>query len=162
MNDEVYDDMALEQNAKALFGKQLEVEHVVARRVPVSHTAHGTVFLTAKKELMVYLDGQTRFLLDDVRKILTRMGLVAEFYFPPKGKPHYFDEVALAKYSVVYPGRRNPSDQDLEYYRGLAPYQPALVQILEVRDSNIYQFDTDSKSGWRPVVKFAYRRIKTS
>ena len=162
MNGEMYDDLALEQNAIVGFGKVLEVEHVIVRNIPVSHTAHATVFLTSKKELMLYLDGQTKFLLDDVRKIITRMGLVAEFYFPPKGRPHYFDQIALEKYKNVFPGRNNPTDQDLEYYRRLAPYQPALVQILEVRDSTIYQFDTDSKSGWRASAKFAYRRIKTS
>ena len=162
MNDEVYDDMALEQNAKQQFGQSLEVDHVIARQIPVGRMAHATVFLTTKKMLMVYIDGPTKLLLDDVAKIIARMGLVAELYLPPKGRSHYFDEIGTEKFKSVFPGRTNPSEADLHYYRRLAPYKPALVQILEVKGGQIYQYDTDSPNDWRPNAKFAYRRIRTS
>ncbi len=160
MNAEIYDDLALEQNAKIKFGRTFDVKNVIVRGIPVSYTSHATVFLTQKKELMVYIDGESRLHLSDVKKIISRMGLVAELYIPPKGQINYFDSIARDKYREVFPARHNPSDDDLTYYRTLAPYHPALVQILEVKNGEIYKFDTDAKGGWRVATKFAYRRIK--
>ncbi len=162
MNHDVYSDFALESNLKQRFGLVRDIAQVIVRAVPVSHTARATVFLTDKKELFAYIDAEARLTLGDVRKIVSRMGLVAELFVPPKGQPRYFDEIATEKFVQIFPARHAPSDDDLAYYRTLAPYQPALVQILSVKDGSIYQFDTDSRSGWRVAAKFAYRRIQTS
>jgi hypothetical protein len=81
-------------------------------------------------------------------------------YMPPKGQPNYFDEIGRDKFKDVFPGRQNPSAFDLVYYRTLAPYNPALVQIAEVKHGEVMQFDTDARGQWRVAAKFAYRRIK--
>lgn len=162
MNDNIYDDMAIEQIAKNRFGIHVDIANVVARGIPVSRTTRATVFLTTKKQLMVFIDGQSNLLLSDIKRIVARMGFVPELYFPPKGRPHYFDEIGREKFKEIFPGRSNPTAEDIVYYRTLAPYHPALVQILEVRNGDIYQYDTDSHTGWRIAVKFAYRRIRTS
>jgi hypothetical protein len=160
MNADVYDDMAIEQIAKNQFGMSIDIDHVIVRAVPVSRVARATLFLTTKKQLLLYVSGTSRLLLSDVQKIVNRMGLAAELYLPPKGQPNYFDEVGTRKFRDVFPGRNNPSKNDLLYYRTLAPYNPALIQISEVRAGEIKQFDTDAKNQWRTVAKFAYRRIK--
>lgn len=162
MESEIYDDLALEQIAKTQFGLSLEIEHVVLRHAPVSPTAYATVFLTKKKQLFVYLKAQAPLVLSDVCKIVNRMGCEAELYLPPKGKPNYFDEVGEEKFRAVFPGRTKPSVEDLRYYRTLAPYNPALIQVHEIKGGELYQYDADSKTRWRLAVKFAYRRIKTS
>lgn len=162
MQHEIYDDMALEQNAKKHFGLKFDIDHVVLRDAPVGRTVKASVFLTTKKQLYVYVDGQTRLTLGDVKKIITRMGMVAELFLPPKGRPQYFDEIGREKFREVFPARPHPGADDLMYYRTLAPYKPALVQVLEVKNGEIYQFDSDATGSWRPAVKFAYRRIKTS
>lgn len=159
---EMYDELALEQNAKALFGFSCDIQQVILHNAPVSHTMHATVFMTEKKELMVYIDGESRVTLGDIKKIVTRMGFVAELFLPPKGRTDYFNEFAKDRFREVYPGRHNPSPEDLYYYTTLAPYQPALVQVASVKNGEINQFDTDSKSNWRIAAKFAYRRIRTS
>ncbi len=160
MNDSVYDDMALEQIAKTRFGMQIDISHVIVRNVPVSRVAQATLFLTTKKQLLLYVHGTSRLLLADVKKIVARMGLTAEQYMPPKGELNYFDEIGAAKYKAVFPGMNSPSEQDLQYYRTLAPYNPALIQISEVKNGEVKQFDTDAASEWRVSAKFAYRRIK--
>lgn len=162
MNDEIYDDMALEQIAKSKFGVRFEVDHVIARNIPVSHTSVATVFLTDKKQLYVYIQGESKLLLADIKKMVTRMGLVPELFLPPKGRTNYFDEIGREKFRMVFPGRSNPNADDILYYRTLAPYNPALIQVQEVSEGVIRQFDTDASGGWRPATKFAYRRIKTS
>ena len=90
------------------------------------------------------------------------MGLKAELYFPPKGRPLYFDEIGRSKFHEVLPGRSNVSNDDIIFYRTLSPYNPALVLISEVKNGEVYQFDTDASGQWRLAAKFAYRRIKTS
>ena len=60
--------------------------------------------------------------LGDIKKIISRMGLTAELFLPPKGQPQYFDLIATEKFKAVYPGRSNPSDQDLD----VLPYSCSL------------------------------------
>ncbi len=162
MNSEMYDDMALEQIAKEKFGVYFDITHVVVRNIPVSHTSTATVFLTDKKQLYVFIHGKSKLLLADIKKIVSRMGLTAELFLPPKGHPSYFDDIGSEKFRTIFPGRSNPTENDIRYYRMLAPYNPALIQIMEIAAGEIRQFDTDASTGWRPAVKFTYRRIKTS
>ena len=162
MNDSVYDDMALEQIAKDKFGMSVEIDHVIVRSAPVGRVAHATLFLTTKKQLLLYVNATSRLLLNDVKKIVSRMNLSAELYLPPKGQPDYFDEIGRDKFREVFPGRTHPSAPDILYYRTLAPYNPALILISEIRNGEVRQFDTDASGHWRVAAKFAYRRIKTS
>jgi hypothetical protein len=162
MTDEIYDDFALERIARDEFGVDVDISQVIVRQVEVSRTATATVFLTKKKQLMVYINGHSKLLFSDVKKIAVRMGLKAELYFPPKGQPDYFDRIGREKFRNVFPGRGHVSDADIIFYRTLAPYNPALILISEVKDGHIYRYDSDSRDSWRVAAKFAYRRIKTS
>ena len=162
MRDRMYNELALERGIKDYFGVDIDIHYVIVYRISVSRTALATLFLTSKKQLLLYISGQSKLSLGDVKKIVSRMGLKAELYFPPKGQPDYFNEVGYRKFHEVFPGRKNISDEDLIFYRLLSPYNPALVLIGEVKDGNIYQYDSDATSKWRVITKFAYRRIKTS
>lgn len=162
MIDETYDELALERTCKSLFGVDLQVKQMIAWRVPVSRVDVATVFLTNKKQLYVYIEAQSRMVLADVKKLVGRMGLKAEMYMPPKGQPNYFDTIGRRKFQEVFPGRSVISDSDIMFYKTLAPYSPALVQISEVKNGTIYQYDSDAAGGWRASAKFAYRRIRTS
>jgi len=158
----MYDELALERAIKERFGVDADVRQVIVFQAPVSQTTEATLFLTTKKQLYLYVKGQSKILLGDVRKIVTRMGLKAELYLPPKGRPQYFNEIGHDKFSEVFPGRSHVNDDDIAFYKTLAPYNPALILISEVKDGHIYQFDSDARTKWRPVAKFTYRRIKTS
>ena len=147
---------------KARFGVVADIDTVIARHIPISRNGDATLFLTKKKQLFLYIDSQSKLLFSDVKKITSRIGLKAELFMPPKGRPNYFDEVGRAKFSEVFPGRAHISAEDIGFYRTLAPYSPALVLISEVKTGVIYQYDSDAQSDWRPSVRFTYRRIKTS
>lgn len=162
MTDDMYGDLALERLAKDYFGFVAEVDQVILRDAPVSRTATATVFLTKKKQLLVYVHGTSKLLLSDIKKIVSRMGLKAELYFPPKNQPDYFDIIGREKFRSVFPGRGRIGDDDIVFYRTLAPYNPALALISEVKNGEVYQFDSDARGSWRVGAKFAYRRIKTS
>lgn len=162
MNMAMYDDVALERTVQDKFGLPVDIDKVILRRVDISRTATATVLLTKKKQLLVYIDASAPLLLADVKKLVGRMGFKAEMYMPPKGQPHYFDDIGRAKFLEVFPGRTRVSDEDIVFYRTLAPYNPALVMIAEVKNGEIFQFDADARDGWRLAAKFAYRRIRTS
>ena len=162
MKDEIYDDIALEQMSKDRFGAIVDISQVIARTIPVSRTASATVFLTSKKQLYVYIQAKSRLVLGDVMKIVARMGLKAELYLPPVGNPDYFNMVGREKFEAVFPGRSYVADDELRFYRTLAPYNPALILISEVKNGEIFRYDSDTRGGWRLAARFAYRRIRTS
>jgi hypothetical protein len=162
MSDQMYEELALERAINERFGSSVELSKVIALHIPISHTADATVFLTPKKQLYVYIQGQSKFVLGDIQKIVARMGLKAELYIPPKNRPHYFDEIGKSKFHDVFPGRTHVTTDDIMFYRTLAPYNPALILISEVKKGEIYQYDSDASGDWRVAVKFTYRRIKTS
>lgn len=160
MNDDIYDDIAIEGIVRDEFGKSIDIKQVVAREIPTSHTTKASVFLTTKNQLYVLINGRSPLTLGDVRKLIKRMGLVAEAYVPPKHYPNYFEAVAERKFKEVFPGRSVANDGDLRFYRLLAPYNPALVLIAEVSEGVIKQFDASDSSDWRTAAKLTYRRIK--
>lgn len=162
MDNQWLDDIALEHEIKAVFGMSIEIDKIIVHGVDVSRAARASVILTKKKQLLCYIKGHSRLLLADISKVVSRMGLRAELYIPPKGRPNYFDDIGKEHFRSVFPGRKPATELDIAYYRTLAPYNPGLVIINEVKDGTIYQFDSDAKGNWRPSAKFAYRRIKTS
>lgn len=162
MTNDIYDDIAIERLAKERFGVDFEIGQVILRAVPVSRTADATVFLTKKKQLYVFISARSRLTLGDVSKLVSRMGLRAELYLPPVGSPDYFNVIGREKFEQVFPGRTYVADDELRFYRTLAPYNPALALINEVKNGEVYRYDSDARGDWRLAVRFAYRRIKTS
>ena len=162
MNKQTYNELALERVIKDKFGMSVDISTVILGGADVGRSAQAAVFLTKKRQLLLYIDASSPTLLADVKKIVSRMGMRAEMFVPPRGQPFYFDDMGRSKFLEVFPGRKTITDEDIIFYRTLAPYNPALVLISEVKNGEIYQFDADSRNGWRIGAKFAYRRIRTS
>lgn len=153
------DKMAIEQIAKERFGVDLEIKNMIAADFPISHTGSASVFMTNKNSVYVYIFAKSSLALADIQKIVLRIGLRANKFLPPKNRPDYFDEIGATKFRKTYPARKVVSKEDLKFYRTLAPYNPALVEVKEIINGEIKQFDTDSISGWRVIEKYSYRKI---
>lgn len=160
--DDVLGILDIEELSKELFGLTVEPGKIIAHEIDVARAVKATVFLSKKKQLYCYIHGTSKLLLGDVQKIASRMGLKVEMYVPPRGQPHYFDDIGREKFRDVFPGRSRITDSDIRFYKTLAPYNPALLIVSEVKNGEIHQFDSDARTGWRVAAKFAYRRIKTS
>lgn len=158
----LYDELSIERIIKERFGIDTDIRQAILLKTPVSPTAEATLFLTNKKQLYLYITAQSKLLFKDVKKIVNHMGVIADLYINPKGRPNYFNEIGLNKFREVFPGRSYVNEDDLIYYKTLVPYNPALVLISEIKNGVVYQYDSDAKTNWRPAVKFAYRRIRTS
>lgn len=147
---------------KTSFGVVVIPRSMIAQSLAVSASAEATLFLSDKKHLYCLIRSLKRQTLGDVRKIAAHMGLKVESYLPPHGRANYFDTIGSSEFAKVFPGRKVISARDIDYYKSLAPYNPALLVVSEIKDGVIHQFDRDARTGWRPALKFVYRRIKTS
>lgn len=161
MIDAITNDIAIEEIVRTQFGLQVEVKQVIAREIPVSHTAAATVFLTPKHQLFALIQAQSGFTLGDAQQIGRKMGLEVDSYLPPQHNANYFDDVARQNFRKVFPGRHDVADSELRFYRLLAPYNPALLKIKAINDGVIRQFDSHDSSQWRVAAKFAYKQIQT-
>lgn len=155
------DASALERAIERDFDEVVHISRLILPWSAVGRTAEAAVFMTANKRLMLYLSASSSMTLADVKKTISRMGLKAAKFFPPKDQPDYFDIIGYQKFQEVFPGMNVRSDEDLIFYRTLAPYNPALVLISEIKHGEIYQFDPDAHSEWRVGARFAYRKVLT-
>ena len=158
----MFDEIDLEKFIHSAFGLKIEIKSILADKIPVGSAAVATVILSTKGLLFALIAAHGAMNLGDVKKILSRMGLKAEQFLPPHTDGDYFNRIAKHKFREVFPGREVVNDADLTFYRTLAPYNPALVQIAEVASGVIKQYDLDAVGHWRPAAKFSYRRIRTS
>lgn len=162
MVDEMFDEVDLERRIYALFKLDVNIKAVIAERIPVSRSADATVFLTDKQLLFCFIDSHMRLTLGDIKKMVSRMNLKVQQFIAPDANVDYFDNVARDKFNATFPGRMAVTDEDLYFYKTLVPYCPALIQVSEVAGGVIRQYDSTAVGGWRPSVKFSYRRLQTS
>lgn len=160
MTDDLSFNLAsLATNLASEFGFDVPIKRIVAWQMPVSRSAQATVFFNHKNQLFIYVTTPARQTLGDVQKILFRVGVAAYKYLPPVNQPNYFVEIASKHFNKTYPNRKIVSDNDLRYFKTLAPYNPALVQIKNVKQGVINCFDPDAKGGWRVAAKLVYSRL---
>ncbi len=159
MNDDIYDDLAIEQACKTKFGMVLDIADVIVRAAPVAVTAQATLFKTTSGQVMLFIASQAAQVLDDVHKIVLRMNLEADQFLPPNAEAGYFDRIGRDKYKVMFPGKAIRSEDDLRYYKNLSPYNPALVRIAKIK-GEVRAYDMQSRI-WRKVKEYSFTKIKT-
>lgn len=162
MIESIYKEEILERALLKDFGVKLKVDQMIVHDLPLSRTSYAQLFMTPDKNLYCFIEARSNLNLGDVKKLAQKVGIVPDKFLPPNGRKEYFDEVALKKFKQVFPGRTHVNDLDLAYYRTLVPYHPALIQVKEILNGHIYQFDPDAINSWRVNKAFSYRRIKTS
>lgn len=149
----------LEDLVLAEFQLDTPVDRVVAWQLPLSRSVFCHVFFNNKNQLFVYISSPSRQTLGDVQKLLYRLGVSAYQFLPPAGQKDYFREIASGHFAKTYPGRKIVSEQDLSYFKTLAPYNPALVQVKNVKNGVLNCFDPDAKGQWRVFCKLRYSRL---
>lgn len=160
MNDAIFDDLAIEKSCKDRFDRTIDIAETIVRGVPVGLATRATVFVTTNRQVFVYIASQTGMVLDDVRKIIHRMQCEAEVFVPPHSEVDYFERIGRDKFKALFPGKQILGEDDLRYYKNLAPYNPALVLLSKVK-GEIRGFEAASKT-WRKVKDYTYSKIKPS
>jgi hypothetical protein len=160
MNDAALDDLQIEKACKERFGITFDIAEVIVRGMPTGVAARATVFATTNRQVYVFIFAQSGLVLDDVRKMIHRMQCEAEKFMPPYGEADYFERIGREKFKAMFPGKPIVGEDDLRYYKNLAPYNPALVLLSKVK-GEIRGFAVESKS-WRKAKEYAYSKIKPS
>lgn len=159
MVSEAFDDIALEKACKDQFGLSLDIGEVLVRGISTGQSAFATVFKTTSGQVFAYIMSRGTQLLTDVQKMVIRMECEAETYLPPNAEKDYFDRIGREKFKVLFPGKHILGEDDLRFYKGLAPYNPALVRLSKVK-GEIRAYDNQLKA-WRKVRDFHYSKIAT-
>lgn len=158
-SNEVFDDLAIETACKGQFDINLQVGEVIARGISTGQSAQATVFKTTSGQVMAYIVSRGTQLFADVQKMILRMECEAETYYPPNGEKEYFDRIGREKFKTLFPGKHIVGEDDLRHYKGLAPYNPALVRLNKIK-GEIRAYDDHLKT-WRKVKDYHYSRIAT-
>lgn len=160
MIQDIAADLALEKQITSSFAADITIQQMIARGLPLSRVAEAEVFLTSRHQLYVFIQAEGAITTGDVRKMVRHMGCEIDDFIGPRGDSQYFTRIATEKFRTVFPGRMPLSEDDLRYYYTLIPYNPALVRVKTVTHNVLYQFDPESESSWRPVIKLVYRSVK--
>lgn len=160
MNDEIFDDIAIENSCKAYFNTNLTIASVIVRAIPTGLSSRATIFTTKQGHTYAYIVAHGNQVLDDVHKMIHRMQCQADHYIPPHGDKDYFNRIGQAKFKAMFPGKHITSDDDLRYYKNLTPYNPALVRLAKV-SGEIRAYEPHSKT-WHKVKDYSYSKIKTA
>lgn len=150
---DVYENTQMEKELKKNFAFIDNIGKVIFRNVPVGKNLTATVFLSNKSILFLYINGTGEINLREAMSIAKKMNLTPELLFPPKEYPLYFEEYGAKEFRRRFPGKYLQSMDDIAYYRTLAPYSPALIQILRV-EGGIIQTPTER-------INYPYSRART-
>ena len=159
MNNSLFNEVSLTDFVNLSFEVNLSVSEIITNKELVSRSDLATVFMTDKNKLYALVQPKSKKLLDDIRKIVQKMNLVPYDFIPPVGEPNYFVDIATKHFKKTFPGRRINNESDLVFYKRLAPYTPALVQVKSVRNGEIKCFDSDARGSWRTCKKLVYNKI---
>ncbi len=157
MNDQIYDDLAIERACHAAFGVKLNVTEVIARDIPTGYTSSATIFKTSPTTVYVFITSQGVMLLADVVKMLRSMNVEVDEMIPPHGDREYFQRIGTEKFKTMFPGKHITSPEDIRYYQTLAPCSPALARLSKIK-GDIRAFHYESKV-WRKVKDYAFSKI---
>lgn len=157
MNEEVFGDIAIEKACKERFGATMDVAEVIVRGVSAGPASQTTIFKSANGQMWLLVASQSPLVLDDVQKIVNRMNLEADLYVPPHGEKDYFTRIGSEKFKAMFPGKPIQSEDDLRYYKKLAPYNPALVRLSKIK-GEIRAYEAKA---WHKIKDYNFSKIKT-
>lgn len=136
----------------------LRIVKVALDDVPTSKGSHTTIFQTDRNAIYALCMSDDPLILADVKSIVRLMGMTAESYFPPNADKNYFIHFGQKTFQSVFPGRKAGTDQEISYYKTLAPYSPALIRIARI-DGEIRQYDKLWQQ-WQSALEFSYQRMQ--
>jgi len=147
-----------EKICRDCFGVDLKIKNLILDEVSTSRNSYTTVFKADHNVIYALCVSDNPLVLADVKSIIRLMGMKAEFFLPPNADKDYFLNFGHGAFLDVYPARKAGSDQEIHYYKTLAPYSPALVRISKV-NGEIRRYDKIWQE-WQSAIKFSYLRMQ--
>ncbi len=154
-----YSEKNLEEFIQKYFAVKLNFEEVIARELPLSYSTQALVFRSKNHKIYAFISGEARLTLGDISKLLSKMNLKPAKFFPPNGYENYFSDRAKVLFLEIFPARDHILDEELRYYKTRVLYNPALIEIAEIKDGEIKCFSSDAVGTWRVAKRINYRKI---
>ena len=154
-----YSDNNLVEFIQKHFAVDLTLEEVIARDLPVSYSAEAFIFRSKNRKIYAFLSGEAKLTLGDISKFLSKMNLKPAHFFPPNGFENYFSEHARVQFLQIFPARSHILEEELRFYKSRVAYNPALIEIAEIKNGEIKCFNADSIGSWRVVKRMNYKKI---
>lgn len=154
-----YSDKNLEEFINKHFEVNISFDEILIREMPVSFSTEATIFKTKSGKMMAFISGESRHTLGDIQKLLSKMNIRTAKAFPPNGLKNYFSDHARRQFLEIFPGRHHIGEEELRYYKTRVQYNPALIEIAEIKDGELRGFNADSVGTWRTVKRISYKKI---
>lgn len=155
-----YEAARLENICRNYFGINLDVKEVLLDSAPSSKDSNTSVFKTSKDTIYALCISDKPLTLADVKSIVSAMGIKAEEFLPPNADHDYFNNYGQKIFKSVFPGRREGSEQDISFYKTLAPYSPALVKISRI-NGEIRKYNSNWRQ-WQKALEMSYHPIRVA
>lgn len=147
-----------EKDCRDYFGVDLKIKNIILDDAPTSKNSHTTVFKTDHNVIYALCSSDNPLILADIKSIIRLMGMKAEYFLPPSADSDYFFNFGQKAFLDIFPGRKAGTDQEISYYKTLAPYSPALVRISRI-NGEIRRYDKIWQE-WQSAIKFSYLRMQ--
>lgn len=157
-----YSDKNLQDFIQKHFSVKLTIEEVIMREMPVSYSAEAFIFRSKNHKIYAFISGESRLTLGDISKTLSKMNLKPAEFFSPNGNENYFSDRAKIQFLEIFPARDHILEEELRYYKTRVQYNPALIEISEIKDGEIKCFNADSIGSWRVAKRLSYKNLKIS
>jgi len=161
MNSDFFTDLAVEASIRDNFNKRFDITKMIVRDIQVGPTAHASIFkIKGGGGVYALIRSASELNVGDVMKMARKMGVDADELLPPAGVDSYFDDKAIEKFRVVFPGKHiTNNSEDLRYYRTLVPYTPALIKVARIR-GELCEYKPETRE-WQVVKRLTYAKIDT-
>lgn len=155
---ELAEKMRIKRLCKENFGVDLRINTIVASDVEMTQDDSYTTIFNTNGAMYALCETNEPTTLRDIKSQIRLMGLDAEYYYPPAHDANYFERYGKNAFLSVFPGREIATESDIDFYKTLAPYSPALVRIRKV-NGRIRRFNKPGNM-WQTTMDLSYSRIR--
>lgn len=142
------------------FNVHLNIDKVIARHIKTGKRSSSALLYGDHNIYALFMDDSYQQTYHDVISRAKKIGIVTDKIFPPNGDDEYFDTEAKRYYSSRFPGLRQWSNQESEYYRRYAMYCPALIRVSSI-NRGVRQLNSPSGE-WQKIYNLSFQKIKVS
>lgn len=142
------------------FNIEPDIKELILDSAPSSNNTNTTIFETSTDEVYALCLSEKALTLADVKSIMRSMGIKADSFLAPKGDEDYFLKYGQRIYKSVFPAKKLTNEQDIEFYKTLAPYSPALIKVAKI-NGIIRKYNTNWHQ-WQKALELNYIKSKVA
>ena len=153
--DNRYETTRIQNICKNYFGVNLNINDIILDSIPSSKSSNMTLFKTNDDTIYALCLSEKPLTLADIKNIISSMGIKADSFLPPNADQDYFSRYGQQIFQSVFPGHKQGTDQDISFYKTLAPYSPALIKVSRI--NGIIRKYNNNWQQWQNALELSYQ-----